>query len=582
MKGFALLGIVSALAFGLNACGDDNSSSSPVDLIDVESSAAVDDGLSSSSAAPLSGSSASLPGSSASLLGSSASLPVSSAAESSDSVTQNSSAADSSSVNSSSGRNPAESSSGAGVSSSSAALGDTTAKVAYSLKPFKGPLANPHKGFTLLTEGAWNFVPDFEFGPDKNGAWNVITYGSGYQRWDKLNPGKGVYDWSALEDLLNVLQEHGLGYALRVFPYSPSYIRNSSTPASEYDWTPEWVYEEGAKRDSAVFQDNGVRAQVPAWEDPVYLKAAKDFATALAAKYDGDPRLEYIDVRTFGEWGEWHVSHLDGSDMPSLKIQKEILDHYASVFKKTLLALPSDAYGEIYTYALGLGITKRDDGFIGIPGTADSLVRAYKAGLPTIAENIGSYERMLTFDNHSYMRWTPERWVHEITTAHLTYYVLEQESDCGFQIYSEHKDLVDSMTHVIGYNFKVEKAELLTIASDKETTNTLNITVKNTGIAPCFFDVYVVAEFVDNTGAVLEQLGQTVKVSKGTFKDEMVRDFTFANSVPAKQTNVAALPGVSVALSIYESEDAFKSGKNPTVRFDNDGLQANNKLLLKP
>ena len=523
MKRIFLLGIISVLAFGLNACVDDSSSSLAADSADNESSAAVADDELSSSSERL--------------------VPESSA---------------------------------------TASILDTTAKVVYSLKPFKGPLPNPHKGFTLLTEGEWNFVPDFRFGPDKNGAWNLITYGSGYQRWDKLNPGKGVYDWSELEDLLNVLQKHGLGYALRVFPYSPWYIASNSTPTSEYDWTPEWVYKEGAQKDYAIFQDNGARAQVPRWDDPVYLKAAKDFATAMAAKYDGDPRLEYIDVRTFGEWGEWHVSHLDGSDMPPLKVQKELLDHYASVFKKTLLALPSDAYGEIYTYALSLGITKRDDGFIGIPGTADSLVRAYEAGLPTIAENIGSYERMLTFDDREYKKWTPERWVHEITTAHLTYYVLEQESDCGFKIYSEHKDLADSLTHVIGYNFMVQKAELLTVTGDKETTNTLNITVKNTGIAPCFFDIYMVAELVNGKGEVLEQLGKTIKVSKGTFKDEMVRDFTFANSVPARQTNVAALPGVSVALSIYESEETFKSGKNPTVRFDNDGLQASNKLLLKP
>lgn len=456
-----------------------------------------------------------------------------------------------------------------------------TSKIAYKLKPFDGPLANPHKGFTLLTEGAWNFVPEFRYGPDKNGAWDLISYGSGYQRWDKLNPGKGVYDWSELEDLLNVLQEHGLGYALRVFPYSPSYIQGNDTPTSEYDWTPTWVYEEGAKKVTAVFEDNGARAQVPAWDDPVYLKAAKNFATALAAKYDGDPRLEYIDVRTFGEWGEWHVSHLDGSEMPSLKVQKELLDHYASVFKKTLLALPSDGYGEIYTYALSLGITKRDDGFIGIPGTADSLVRAYEAGLPTIAENIGSYEAMLSFDNKSYMRWTPERWVHEITTAHLTYYVLEQESDCGYQIYKENKALADSLTHVIGYNFMVQQAELLTITGDKESSNTLNITVKNTGIAPCFFDVYLVAEFVDSAGVVLEQLGETIKIEKKTFKDGDVRKFSFAELVPARLTNVAALPGVNVALSMYESEEAYKAGKNPTVRFDNDGLQANNKLVLK-
>ncbi len=543
MKRISLFVFWTCFALGLSACGDDGNSTSAANGNDTgivdEMSSSLD--VSSSSVVP----GTSLPSSSSEKvpLGSSSSVLVG--------------------------------------SSSSVFAGDTT-KVAYSLKPYKGPLPNPHKGFTLLTEGEWNFVPDFRFGPDKNGAWNLITYGSGYQRWDELNPAKGVYDWSVLEDLLNVLQKRGLGYALRVFPYSPWYISSDSTPTSEYDWTPEWVYKEGAQKDYAIFQDNGARAQVPRWDDPIYLKAAKDFATALAAKYDGDPRLEYIDVRTFGEWGEWHVSHLDGSDMPSLKVQKDLLDHYASVFKKTLLALPSDAYGEIYTYALSLGITKRDDGFIGIPGTADSLVRAYEAGLPTIAENIGSYERMLTFDDREYKKWTPERWVHEITTAHLTYYVLEQESDCGFKIYKEHKDLADSMTHVIGYNFMVQKAELLTVTGNTETVNALNITVKNTGIAPCFFDIYVVAEFVNSEGKVLEQLGETIKVAKGTFKDEMVRDFTFAKTVPARQTNVAALPGVSVALSIYESEEAFKSGKNPTVRFDNDGLQANNKLLLKP
>jgi hypothetical protein len=52
------------------------------------------------------------------------------------------------------------------------------------------------------------------------------------------------------------------------------------------------------------------------------------------------------------------------------------------------------------------------------------------------------------------------------------------------------------------------------------------------------------------------------------------------SAVSAGEVNLATQSGVSVALSLYESEDANKSGKNPTVRFDNDGLQGNNKLLL--
>ena len=145
----------------------------------------------------------------------------------------------------------------------------------------------------------------------------------------------------------------------------------------------------------------------------------------------------------------------------------------------------------------------------------------------------------------------------------------------------DNKALADSMSKVIGYNFTVTQAELLTVASAKDTTSTLNITVKNTGVAPCFFDVYMVAEFADSTGKALSQIGETIRIPKATFKDNSSKDFSFTYKAPAGKANVATQSGVSVALSLYESEDAFKGGKNPTVRFDNDGLQDNHKLLLK-
>ena len=148
------------------------------------------------------------------------------------------------------------------------------------------------------------------------------------------------------------------------------------------------------------------------------------------------------------------------------------------------------------------------------------------------------------------------------------------------------------MSKVIGYNFTVTQAELLTVATptaenstDTATgniaTNTLNITVTNTGVAPCFFDVYLVAEFVDSTGVSLAQIDETVRIPKASFKDGASQEFSFSGDVPVGEVNFATQPGVSVALSLYESEEAYKNGKNPTVRFDNDGLQENNKLLLK-
>ena len=559
MKRLFLSGMLAWMAIGLVACGDDASSVTPDSVVDLSSS-----GSSSSSSEN---------GASGTESGITSSSSVTVAPESSSSV----------------GENGNSSSSSAGVLTSSSVEGADTTRITYALKRFDGPLTNPHKGFTVPTEAAWTFDPGFEYGPHgslNNKAWDLVTYGSGYQQWNKLHKGKGVYDWSELEELLDALSEHNMGYALRVFPYSPSFIRDNSTPEENYDWTPKFVYEAGAKKITARYKDNGANAAVPVWDDSVYLYYAKEFATALAAKYDGDPRIEYIDVRSFGEWGEWHVSNLDGSKMPSVEIQKDMLKHYASVFKKSLLVLPSDGYGDVYTYALSLGITKRDDCLIGIPGTADSLVRAYEANMPTVAENCGSYAIMLDYTDiipGGYLKWTPERWVDAITTAHLTYYVLDQGfDDCGYQFYNDNKALADSMTKVLGYNFTVEGAELLNVAGAKDTASTLIIAVRNTGVAPCFFDVYMVAEFVDSTGKSLAQIGETVRIPKGTFKDGSSQNFSFTYKVASGKPDFAKQPGVSVALSLYESEEAYKGGKNPTVRFDNDGLQKNNKLLLKP
>ena len=501
-------------------------------------------------------------------------------------------------ISSSSGNG--DSGSGAGMTSSNSTGSSATAKedsvkITYTLKRFDGPLSNPHKGFTVPTGGAWTFVPEFEYGPYgslNNRAWDLVSYGSGYQQWNKLNPAKGVYDWTELEKLLNALAEHNMTYALRVLPYTPSFIKSDFPPQEDYDWTPPFVYEMGAKKIQIDLRGTDYHAYAPVWDDPIYIQAAKDFAKALAKKYDGDPRIEYIDIRTFGEWGEWHTSHILGSEMPANSVLFDMLDYYASLFKKTQLVLPSNGFGDVYTHALELGITKRDDGFIGIPGRPDTLLRAYNANLPTIAENIAGYKTMLANDDlipGGTQKWTAERWVDAITTAHLTYYVLDQDNDCGYYFYKDNKALVDSMSKVIGYNFTVTQAELLTVVTPtaensagstagKAATNTLNITVKNTGVAPCFFDIYMVAEFVDSTGMSLAQIGETVRIPKATFKDKSSKDFSFK---AMGQASVATQSGVSVALSLYESEDAFKSGKNPTVRFDNAGLQKNNKLLLE-
>ena len=252
MKLFGLLGVL-AVAIGFVACGDDGSSAS-----------AEDDSSSSwTQSSPLSSSSANSSSSTATPL-TSTSLSTSSSSrndvKSSSSRARSSSSFRMDSIGSSSLQND---------NPLSSVTPDTT-KITYKLKRFDGPLANPHKGFTVPTGGAWIFVPEFEYGPYgslNNKAWDLVTYGSGHQKWSKLNPAKDVYDWTELDKLLDALAEHNMGYALRVLPYSPSYIKSDDTPEEEYDWTPPFVYESGAKKITATFANSEGCTDIPPIEN---------------------------------------------------------------------------------------------------------------------------------------------------------------------------------------------------------------------------------------------------------------------------------------------------------------------------
>lgn len=45
---------------------------------------------------------------------------------------------------------------------------------------------------------------------------------------------------------------------------------------------------------------------IPDWNDPLFLQRAEALFKALGAKYDGDPRIAFIDIRMYGNYGEWH------------------------------------------------------------------------------------------------------------------------------------------------------------------------------------------------------------------------------------------------------------------------------------
>ena len=437
--------------------------------------------------------------------------------------------------------------------------------VIYQTEASGQAISNPHKGFVMT---AYN--PDMIRstngyiygigGSAGNSAWDVCTIVSGSPKWNELNPEEGVYNWDSIDRMLEVCEEYSLTYGIRIMPYS-SYLGE--------DYVPQWVYNKGAKKNTAQLRDDPNKQVVfPKWDDPVYIQAHKDFTRALAEKYDGDPRVEFIDVRPFGDYGEWHNSFAIGEFMPSLEIQKDMLNFYDSVFNKTLLVLPSNARGEIYKYALSLGITKRDDGLISLGNSEWSLVPTYRANMPVIGENYWPYSWMrdtVRGDEYSLVNWTTARFRETIEISHLSIFALDQDSNCSYGFYNEQKAIIDEMCNRLGYNF--------TVTSATRYDNRLIVRIKNTGLASCFFNIDLRAELTDENGNKISDYDAPIRIEKASFRDGEERTFVFDynGEIPSDAT---------ICLSMYDIDNPLVAGKDPTVRFENKNNLPNNKLKL--
>lgn len=434
----------------------------------------------------------------------------------------------------------------------------------FELAPSGEPVVNPHKGFVQY---AWssqymnNKYWDVTLASGKNEAWDYCTVVYTGCGWNSIQKDKDEYDWTRIDDLLNLCGQSNRTLGWRIYPTNSS-VENGG------DHVPQFIYDEGCGSVQATVRGTERKIRVPDWEDPIYIQACKDFAAEMARRYDGDNRVEFIDIRAFGNWGEWHCFQLEGSEMPSKEIQKDMIAYYKSVFKTTQLVVPSDCRDDVYEYALSIGVGKRDDGLIQIKGREDELAKCYKAGLPTVGENCATYADLLkNSDADRYnQKWTLDLWKSVINVSHMTYYELDRQ-DCGKTFFNDNAEAVKEMVNKLGYNFEVVSANL---SYDSELNVQLTVKIKNTGLAPAFFDMNLIADITDNNGNRKAQLANIKRIKKGSFADGDEKTFVFIAPFTSLRT------GDSICLGLYE--DALS--ESPSVKFDNKNTLSNNKLKL--
>ena len=140
--------------------------------------------------------------------------------------------------------------------------------------------------------------------------------------WGDIEKDEGVYDFSYLDEIMNLWGPRGYTFSLRICSYEGEARMNYATPA--------YVYEKGARgyrMPSGTIQ--------PEYGDPIFLACLEKFLAVMGEKFNGDPRIECIDVGTMGTWGEGHTAaDATGVIIPP-EVVKKHFDLHAKYFPDT-------------------------------------------------------------------------------------------------------------------------------------------------------------------------------------------------------------------------------------------------------
>jgi hypothetical protein len=193
--------------------------------------------------------------------------------------------------------------------------------------------------------------------------------------WVEIEPEKGMYNWKPIDDRLARLQKTGGSLSLRVM--------TASAHSSGYYSSPKWLFDLGCKGyeynvggGDPTSGGKAITRIEPEYADPIYLAEHSAFIAALGKRYDGHPNMEFLDIGSYGIWGEWHTKH-----PASLAVRKQIVDMYVQAFRKTQLVFMTDDQ-EGLSYALAHGIGLRRDG-VGSPWHEQNWIGSKKyANIP--------------------------------------------------------------------------------------------------------------------------------------------------------------------------------------------------------
>lgn len=337
--------------------------------------------------------------------------------------------------------------------------------------------------------------------------------------WSFIEIEEGKCNWEVIDTPAQRWIDKGKKIAFRITAYegSPRYA------------TPEWVRKAGAK---GTENPSGRGAWQPDFGDPIFLEKLENFISAMAARYDGNPNVAFMDVGSFGIWGEGHSA---GNSVycSLLECQKKHIDLHCRHFKKTLLCISDDMVGTtdiekqhfpITDYALSQGVSLRDDSIMVLPPPESwfsaGIAQLFWPTLPVIleTEHYGASKARNAFSKELLLK--------SIEDYHASYMSIH-----GWPriLLEENKAAIDEANLRLGYRIQLREVTWPENIRLGEAF-TVSATLANAGVAPCYPGGYPCITLKDDKGGIVSVLVDQ-KVNVRNFKTGKLND------VPVEKIN---------------------------------------------
>ncbi len=363
-------------------------------------------------------------------------------------------------------------------------------------KPLTGVLLNPGKGWSV--SGA----------PDRQPKEVLALAGMGVMRldWASVEPEEGQYNWTALDRFLDSWGRLGKVCNIGIM------CANTHSRAPEGYVTPQWVFDAGAKKIEIMLNPTQSttgtpgKKVAPVFDDPIFLDKFANFLRAFDSRYDGDPRIAVLDIRSYGNWGEAHMSPFGGPDIAPEQFRRHVQMHL-DAFKKTQLCLSCNAhlgkYGPlkpIFDWAvLEKHIAPRRDG---ICGNSDGRETAIGFGIaPGVFELFDNYDGVKKrgwWDGQKDKGGCGFRLEECVENGKPTWVDLGRGGQSGLRMLQENRELIERLANRIGYHFHLQRAVYPSRAAQDGFD--LELTWINQGVAPIYIPCTVAVGLLDENG----------------------------------------------------------------------------------